>query len=187
MKKVFFLLFVFCYSFFKAHSQTTVFFNDSNYFKVYCYLQISTDQLNAGLLKHLKELKNNDSFLDSIKIEGLKSTELPDGFIVFKVLVQYAKEPKPFEYIFCYNEERRQLYKIRGFYNNDFILFFDYLKTKGYKITSSYFKKKKVTIENVETECLIDLYASKRNKLLTDLDRTTHECLKYNMQPVTTY
>ena len=86
MKKICFLLFAFCYSFLKAHSQTTVFLNDSNYFKVYCYLQISTDQLNAGLLKQLKELKDNDSFLDSIKIESLKSTGLPNSFVVFKVL-----------------------------------------------------------------------------------------------------
>lgn len=171
----------------RVYAQSPVFFNDSNYFKVYSYLQISTDQLNSGLLKQLREIRNNDSFLDSIQITSLKSTGLPSNLIAFKVLIQYAKEPKPFEYVFCYNEEKRQLYKLKGFYNNDFVQFFDYLKAKGYKITAAYFKKESVTVENISTECLINLYASKRNKLLTDLDRATHECLKYNMQPVTTY
>lgn len=187
MKKIVFLLIIFNCIFLTAYPQKPGIYNDSNYLKINCYLEITIDQVNSGFINKFEQIKSKSTFGDSIIITELKTNGLPEELTVFNCLVQYSLFPKPFEYVFCYNEERRQFYKLKGFYNNDFIKFFDYLKTKGYKITTAYFKKQNVTVENISTECLINLYISKRNKLLTDLDRAIHDCLKYNMQPVTTY
>jgi len=136
----------------------------------------------------LNEVHSNSTFYDSIKIMPLISKNLPDNFCFFKVLIQYPEFHDPFEYIFSYNNKNQTFYKIKGFYKNDYWLFFNDLRKEGIRINNNYLLKRDIFIPGINLACLVDAYRMKQDNILYDeVARRKFSCLTYNGEVVTVY
>jgi hypothetical protein len=189
MKKILIRIF-FLFLAIKSYSQHTILEKNSMFFKSTGFFEVCIDQLQTGLYKSV-----NDFSIDSLKIENvqlvpLKSTGFANEFIFYKLVFKYPLYKQEFAYVFCYNESGKRIFKLSGFYRNEYYSFFKCLEDKGIKISANYFIKNNLTVKDLNFLCLIEVYhSSKKAKqdLLDKLDRSKKDCLTYNFQPITTY
>lgn len=165
-----------------------VLLNDSNAAKSQCYLMVCSDQLTTGLVK-MSDFKFDSVAVNTSKIIPLKTTGLNWNLLFFKFVVK-THGAENLSYIFCYNQEYREYYKVESFRNNDFYNLFEYLQRQRMKLTEDNFKREKVYVEDVDMLCLLSLYKKKvkdKNKSVSEADRQRFKCLRYHYQPVTVY
>jgi len=187
MNRSFFYILLLLVVFYKSNGQNFALSINENFFKTVGYLEICTDQINTGLFSTIDEFNFNKSFIDSVKLVPLKSSGFNDAFLFFDLKIKYPYEIYEMSYSLCYTQESGRLYKLKGFYNNDFYSFFKMLHSLGNKINQKYFSKKSIFIENIDMTCLLELYKTKKNRIITETDKQINPCLKYNFQPVIIY
>lgn len=162
--------------------------HDSSSVKNQCYLMVCSDQLSTGLVK-MSYLKFDSVSISNSRIIPLKTTGLDENLMFFKFIVT-THGAESLTYVFCYNQEYKEYYRIESFRNNDFYQLYEYLRNRGMKLTAGNFKKDDVRVEGVDLKCLMDIYKRKvksGNRSLDEADRQQFECLHYHYQPVTVY
>lgn len=162
--------------------------HDSNSVKNQCYLMVCADQLTTGLVK-MSYLKFDSVSVSNSRIIPLKSTGLNGDLLFFKFIVT-THGTESLSYVFCYNQEYKEYYRIESFRKNDFYQLYEYLRNRGMKLTAENFKKEDVQVAGVDLLCLLEVYKRKvkaKNKSLDDADRQQFKCLHYHYQPVTVY
>lgn len=182
MRTFYLIYLLFCFQ--KSNGQNFALSYNEIYFKTTGYLEICTDQMYMGLFKKINDFNFDMTFLDSIEIVPLKSSGFNEGFLFYKLLIKYPNEVSEMSYSFCYVQENWKLYKLKGFFHNDFYSFFQYLQTKGYKINTKYFINNNIRIDNIDFDCLIKIYNTKKNKSTSEREKSITPCLNYNFQPV---
>jgi hypothetical protein len=167
--------------------------NDSSYFKNWIYLLVCTDQLNTGLVKSISQFNFDSAYIQkSSVLKPLKSFGLPEEITCFEFVFD-ADQPYPKSYYLSSNLKTKQIYRLTGFYRNDFVYFLGFLKSKGIKLTQAYLRREVTTIERIDLICLTEAFRNRKKfqnveaSMKRDRERMRYDCLQYHYQPVFTH